>query len=192
MATISVVIRYYGEVDKTLGNSVTRPRIPAILKHRILVEQGGLCLYCLSPFGSYYRNAKTNEVQILKLTWDHMVPYEYTRTHKETNLAAACHICNTLKGSMMFNTVEKAREYLNDAWDKKHLAVVTFGEIVGANYRNSCAFCGNPLLKVRPTQKFCCNNCRIYAWNRAHPRVALKTTQTSSIGFSATQNTAIG
>lgn len=163
-------MRYNGWYNRGMGKTVARPRIPALVKQRILVNQGGLCLYCLNPFGSFYRNGKTDEVQILQLTWDHMVPYEYTRAHKETNLAAACHLCNRFKTNKMFETVDEARVYLKAVWEKRRLEVVSLGAITGRHHPNSCALCGKPLIRHRPWQVYCTTNCRVKAWNRKHPR----------------------
>ena len=51
--------------------------------------------------------------------WDHKVPYAYTGCNEAKNMAAACNICNCLKGSRVFESVEEARAYLEKKREAK-------------------------------------------------------------------------
>lgn len=73
----------------------------------ILREQAGRCLYCAREFGLFvYRNGK--RVQ-LKLEWDHLIPYSYSRSCADQEFCAACHVCNGLKSATVYQTLEEAR-----------------------------------------------------------------------------------
>lgn len=83
----------------------------------LLETQDHKCLYCERPFGirAYYKNRLRN----LKLEWDHLVPYSYQQDNADLNFAAVCHICNAIKGAMMFQTIEQARLYVQHEWEQK-------------------------------------------------------------------------
>jgi 5-methylcytosine-specific restriction endonuclease McrA len=85
----------------------------------ILEAQGGRCLYCERVFGSVVM--KKEKLVFLKVTWDHWIPYSYSRNNYPYNFAAACQICNGLKGSLMFETVDQARAYILSLWEAKGL-----------------------------------------------------------------------
>lgn len=51
----------------------------------------------------------------LKLQWDHVDPWVYSLNNKDQNFVAACQICNGIKSSMIFNSVEEARVYIQGA-----------------------------------------------------------------------------
>lgn len=78
----------------------------------ILKRQEGRCLYCDRCFDSaVYRNGRKIR---LRLHWDHMVPYVYSRNNNNANFVAACHVCNGIKAARMFDDVEEARIYINE------------------------------------------------------------------------------
>lgn len=81
----------------------------------ILWKQKQSCFYCGRSFGSaVFRNGN---IILLRLEWDHFVPFSYTLARQ--NFVAACHICNQIKASMVFETPEEAREYVAKAREKK-------------------------------------------------------------------------
>jgi len=49
---------------------------------------------------------------VLRVCWDHKVPYAYSQNNRITNYAAACQICNSLKAALMFATVEETQIYV--------------------------------------------------------------------------------
>lgn len=79
-------------------------------KRQILEAQENRCLYCQRLFGS----AVIRKVKLLwlKVTWDHLVPFSYGQNNNGYNFAASCQICNGLKGSLMFATIDEARTYV--------------------------------------------------------------------------------
>lgn len=87
-------------------------RGPSSKKRKItLEEQDYRCFYCYTRFGST-RIYKGKEVNV-RLVWDHQVPYAYGQNNGDHNFVAACQHCNGIKSSMMFNSIEEARVYLD-------------------------------------------------------------------------------
>ena len=125
--------RYKREVICGLG---ARPKIPQRLREEIIESQNGHCLYCELPFGySVTRiragrrqagnrvfgtslDPKFSRVRLLPRI-DHMVPWSYQGHHEQGNLAAACHVCNGIKSSKCFRTVEEARVYISQEKERK-------------------------------------------------------------------------
>lgn len=86
-------------------------------QERVLSEQDGRCLYCLKRLGSL---GKRKDKRIaLKLNWDHQIPIAYAYDNSGKNFCAACHVCNSLKSSMIFNSLDEARVYLLEARKEK-------------------------------------------------------------------------
>lgn len=94
-----------------------RKRPPKKDQRRILDLQENRCIYCGRYFGTVVYNGKKNVV--LKIHWDHFVPFAYSQNNKEANFLAACNICNLLKCARMFQTVEEAQVYLQNKWQEK-------------------------------------------------------------------------
>jgi hypothetical protein len=86
-------------------------RSPSLVeKNRILEKQENKCFYCGISFGSFkLRNGKSI---LIEVEWDHRTPFAYSRNNKTENFVAACHVCNRLKSSRIFQTVEEAQVYL--------------------------------------------------------------------------------
>lgn len=83
---------------------------PMAERRRILALQGVRCFYCNVPFGS---EVLRHGVPItISIHWDHQLPFAYAQNNKTTNFVAACHVCNALKSSKLFQTVEEAVEFL--------------------------------------------------------------------------------
>ena len=76
-------------------------------RKRLLREQDYRCLYCERKFGSTLW--KGNREIHLCITWDHSVPLAYSHSNQQANFVAACHICNAIKGSRIFSSIEEIR-----------------------------------------------------------------------------------
>jgi len=76
----------------------------------ILKEQNNLCLYCDRQFGM----RPFDGAAPLRVEWDHMVPFAYSQNNSAQNFAAACHICNSIKSDLVFESIEKVRVYVHD------------------------------------------------------------------------------
>jgi len=106
-----------GKKYKRMATSNYRRKKPPLSEQRrILKAQENRCLYCDYPFGTYYfRNGK---ILKMKLHWDHLVPYVHSAQHK-LNFVAACNVCNGIKSSKMFDTVEEVYYYVKYRREKK-------------------------------------------------------------------------
>ena len=79
-------------------------------KREILETQENRCLYCQKAFGSAV--IRKEKLVWLRVTWDHLVPFCYSQNNYRYNFVAACQICNGVKGSLMFATVDEARTHV--------------------------------------------------------------------------------
>ena len=106
-----------------------RVRLAAIVKARILEDQGHRCFYCDQPFGAvHHRRAKVSRHRMrvvggselrgtkitLRVCFDHRLPYAYSQDNRESNFVAACQVCNTIKGALVFGNMDEARVYIAD------------------------------------------------------------------------------
>jgi 5-methylcytosine-specific restriction endonuclease McrA len=106
-------LNYIGAI--TGSGKRTRPK--AAIKKEILAKQKGRCLYCDHLIGAIVRRRKDNVV--LRINWDHFVPYAYGHTNAGTNWVAACHVCNNIKHCRMFDTVRDAKAFILARWADK-------------------------------------------------------------------------
>lgn len=88
-------------------------KTPTVAEKRfILEEQEHRCFYCGVEFDSIrYRNGLPVTI---KINWDHQMPFVYSQNNKTSNFVAACHVCNGIKSSRLFQTVEDAQVHLAD------------------------------------------------------------------------------
>lgn len=86
--------------------------LPKALRRKLLSEQDGKCAYCSLPMWHWVFDTKRKIARQLKIHWDHVVPWEYSRTNK-TDFVAACGICNGLKSDKIFQTMGEAMLYLD-------------------------------------------------------------------------------
>jgi 5-methylcytosine-specific restriction endonuclease McrA len=61
--------------------------------------------------------------KVLSPVWDHLVPYVYGYDNSDDNFVAACQICNNIKSSKLFSSLEEAREYINARLEAKERKV---------------------------------------------------------------------
>lgn len=110
-----------------------RPAIPRRGREAIIQNQESRCLYCEHPFGTHILRMTSKRARrvfganvsvtphriFLRAVIDHMVPWSYHGHHDYKNLAAACQVCNGIKSSRMFATVEEARVYIGIQKERK-------------------------------------------------------------------------
>lgn len=83
---------------------------PQAERDLVLSNQDGRCFYCEALFGDEgYRN---NTPIRINMAWDHQVPFAYSQDNHMYNFVAACQVCNGIKSSMIFQTVDEAKVYL--------------------------------------------------------------------------------
>lgn len=87
-------------------------------KRAILEKQNGRCLYCGVSFGEIVFQG--TRPFLLRINWDHMIPYAYSMDNRELNFCAACHVCNRIKSALMFQTLDEAIIYLKNVRVKKN------------------------------------------------------------------------
>jgi len=101
------------------GTSYDR-RKPSCKRIRKLLEmQEGKCLYCEIPFGTHYKHPHLNKFRQTTVCCDHYVPFAYAQNNKDDNFVLACGICNGIKSSKMFETLEDAKAYVRNRRTEK-------------------------------------------------------------------------
>ena len=111
--------RYGGDPRriKRMCESPQIRRCPSVeAAKEILDAQNNRCLYCDHEFGDavFYKGRR----RLIKLHWDHMVPWDYTQNNSDENFAAACSICNGIKSDLVFRTVEEVRLHVGVYWER--------------------------------------------------------------------------
>ena len=89
----------------------------AATRKRILNFQDHRCAYCLKRFGAtvWRRNREIK----LRVEWDHAVPYSYSCSNLDSNFVASCQVCNGIKASRLFSSVEDVAIYVNEQREAK-------------------------------------------------------------------------
>ena len=90
-------------------------------KQDILQAQDGCCFYCGLEFGEVVWDNRKKKARTLKINWDHFTPYAYGFNNKSSNFVASCNICNRLKSSKVFDTIDEAKEYMKKRWLDKEI-----------------------------------------------------------------------
>ena len=94
-----------------------RRQPPANLRRFILRQQKETCFYCGRIFGTVVW--KDGKPFLLRLTWDHFIPFSLIRTNPGVNWVATCHLCNSFKSSLVFENPEEARVHVQRVFEKK-------------------------------------------------------------------------
>jgi 5-methylcytosine-specific restriction endonuclease McrA len=83
-----------------------------------LVERAeGKCVYCDRYFGSHIPFLGGKRPYILYASLDHFIPINRSGTDDESNLLAACRLCNAWKVDSVFDDIQAARNYLRERWE---------------------------------------------------------------------------
>jgi 5-methylcytosine-specific restriction endonuclease McrA len=94
-----------------------RKQPPKSTQKLLLEEQDYRCFYCNARFGDH--RIYNGRERVIKLNWDHMVPWIYSQNNASANFVAACQHCNGLKKAMIFDTLDQARIYLNAELERR-------------------------------------------------------------------------
>jgi hypothetical protein len=102
---------------------------PAKAKRSILREQGYCCFWCDRRFGKVLWRGRKRKV--LRIEWDHLVSYAYSRDNRPVNYVASCHVCNRLKSSSVFESIDECRVYIWNKWKETDYSDVrpVWGEV---------------------------------------------------------------
>jgi hypothetical protein len=107
-----------------------RSHLSIYMKREILANQGNRCIYCEKRFDGAVFNSIKNKWIPLKIHFDHAVAWKFSGDNQQTNIVAACHICNQIKYDFLFDDLEKARKFIlhrrqingyEDDMDEKYL-----------------------------------------------------------------------
>lgn len=98
---------------------MAKRRAPAKSKQKKLLDsQGWCCFYCTNSFWSWvYR--PNRGLHPLGIAFDHMIPYTFLEENPDTNFVAACDVCNSFKGSKLFDSIKDARDHIAWRWRSK-------------------------------------------------------------------------
>jgi hypothetical protein len=92
--------------------------VPAKVRAATLQLQGWACGYCGIPFYSELIDNDLKKIRTLRITWDHFTPWVFSRSH-QTEWVAACQICNGMKSSKIYETVQAVKDDLRPRWVKR-------------------------------------------------------------------------
>lgn len=92
---------------------------PLVLQKEIIAKQNNCCIYCDIKFGETYY--KLNRCLVSKIHWDHLVPFAYLQDNPYTNWVASCNVCNHIKSSRIFETIDEAKNYVKYYRKKKEI-----------------------------------------------------------------------
>lgn len=93
-----------------------RDRLKKKIKFELLNRQGYKCFWCNREFDSLI--VKDGKETILRIHYDHIIPFSYLQGNPRNNWCASCHVCNSMKSNKMFKTEKEIRSYLNKKWKK--------------------------------------------------------------------------
>ncbi len=83
----------------------------------LLLEFGNGCAYCRMQFGTLVEWGKRRAV--LRLVWDHFIPFIATGDSSDENFRPACQLCNGLKRDRLFQSLEEAQGFVARSFDRK-------------------------------------------------------------------------
>lgn len=131
------------------------------------VSHDGRCSYCGFSFGSLmvFRGRR----RILGLTVDHLTPVAAGGQNTEKNTVAACSVCNSIKGSLVFKTFGEARLYVLDKLHDGDFALVSEAT-TKPRPTLLCSWCETPFVSGFSRARFCSDRCRQDHWDQQHPR----------------------
>lgn len=99
---------------------------PKTERVRLLREQNFKCFWCDIPLDQHvmvvYKNwacGQNSKIRPVKIHWDHIQPYSYTRNNRVENFAASCNFCNLFKHAAIYETIEEGKQELKRKWLRK-------------------------------------------------------------------------
>ena len=106
-----------GSIAHNLRHYQKRRQPRASVRQTILNGQDNRCFYCGLKFDEWFTyggHAKKRTV-----CWDHLSPYALTFNSEDSNFVAACALCNSIKASRVFHTVQDAVETVREGLTKR-------------------------------------------------------------------------
>mgnify|MGYP000512239202 CR=1 FL=1 len=103
---------------KRMTETDFRRKLPPLNQRKQVLEaQNNQCIYCERTLNQ--KTWKGSQWVRLRVHWDHWVPFIYSQNNSIHNFVASCHLCNSLKGTLIFDDLDKAKIYLNQRWIEK-------------------------------------------------------------------------
>lgn len=99
-------------------------------KERLLTRQRGRCRYCQQELDEWY--VKDGLAYKRKIHWDHVLPYSYSFNNEIENFVASCAECNLIKSSLVFDSLTKAIDYVQEKRRTKGLRVLNMQQDIAA------------------------------------------------------------
>lgn len=187
--SVCVIMRYCRGMEIKMRRAIPRRNPGVVVRQAILKRQHGKCFYCGVPLGQFLRHL--GRVVCATVCWDHLLPYAYSFNSDPDNFVAACRQCNGIKRALVFDSIGKAIEYVQEKRAAKGLPVfelpnhirpeagvakVSQQPLPGAillEASRRCLNCGGSFVPKRPWSKFCDAACRNRDWISKHPRTRL-------------------
>lgn len=92
---------------------------PWHIREDILNSQRKCCFYCGFPLEDWFLwNGKPI---FTKTQWDHLLPFSYSCSNNNDNFVAACQVCNGLKSSKVFETINELVTYVRQKRSERDL-----------------------------------------------------------------------
>jgi hypothetical protein len=116
---------------REVEGAAKRDRLPIIEKRRILEEQDHCCIYCGNKFNEPIWHPGRRKVVISKISFDHLVCWNFSQNTRAENMVAACSLCNGIKSDKLFENIEQARAYIIDQRQRKGFDQKSYSELFG-------------------------------------------------------------
>jgi 5-methylcytosine-specific restriction endonuclease McrA len=92
---------------------------------------------------------------------DHVIPFTYCRDDSDTNLVAACKLCNSLASDRVFDTIEDKRKFVLARRAARRVSYRSPQQLIGRP-ACTCADCGKPFQpNVGRATNLLCSQCLI-------------------------------
>lgn len=97
-----------------------RRRPSRVERERLLDEYNHSCAYCEQRFDSIVEYHKKQK--LLRVEWDHQVPWIYNQDNRISNFLPTCQFCNGWKSDKMFRTIEEVMIYVQTKWEAERVS----------------------------------------------------------------------
>ena len=102
--------RDYATPARAVRRKAQPKQVPDGFLAEAILRQFDKCIYCDRPFGSMVIRGE----KLIRLTPDkeHFSPKAQRTNNSQENIFAACQICNRIKSSFLFDTIDAAKEFI--------------------------------------------------------------------------------
>ncbi len=129
------------------------------VRDSIVSEQAGLCAFCFNPVNGWVE--RRGKWVAYHPEIDHLVPVAFRADNSSENLVAACSVCNGIKSSKVFSSLDEARAHIIERRSELGYGR-TFGVgMAPSDEINLCLRCDGPIgVGKKRGAKFCSGACR--------------------------------